>query len=174
MRAFLSINIPEDIKKEIVKIQDSLPEFIGKKTENENLHLTLKFLGEIDEDLLEKIKKSLRKIKFRKFETEVNEIGFFSPQFIKIIWLHLSNCEKLQGEIDLALKDLSKQEERFMGHLTIARIKNIKNKKEFLEKLSEIKIEKKEFNVDKFYLMKSELNEKGPVYSVIEEFALRD
>jgi 2'-5' RNA ligase len=174
MRIFISVNIPEDVKKDIVKIQNSLPEFEGKKTETENLHLTLKFLGEIEEDLLEKVKERLKKIKFAGFETEVNEIGFFSPKFIKIIWLRLSNCEELQSEIDLALKDLFKQEERFMGHLTIARIKNIKNKKEFLEKLSKIKVKKESFVVDNFFLMKSELKEKGPVYNVIEEFSLRN
>ena len=47
MRVFISINISEEIRKEIKKIQDFLPEFFGKKTELENLHLTLKFLGNI-------------------------------------------------------------------------------------------------------------------------------
>jgi len=59
MRAFISLELPEEIKKEIVKIQNKLPEFIGKKTEKQNLHLTLKFLGEVGEEELEKIKKKL-------------------------------------------------------------------------------------------------------------------
>ena len=45
VRAFIGIDIPNGIKKEIIKQQNSLPEFFGKKTEPENLHLTLKFLG---------------------------------------------------------------------------------------------------------------------------------
>ncbi len=45
MRCFISIDLPEKIIQEIKKIQEELPEFIGKKTETENLHLTLKFLG---------------------------------------------------------------------------------------------------------------------------------
>ena len=60
MRTFIAIDIPDSIKNEIIKIQNSLPEFIGKKTEKENLHLTLKFLGEIDEEKIELIKKELR------------------------------------------------------------------------------------------------------------------
>lgn len=63
MRTFISINIPENIKKEIINVQNSLPEFIGKKTEFANFHLTLKFLGEIDENILDEIKKRLNKIK---------------------------------------------------------------------------------------------------------------
>jgi 2'-5' RNA ligase len=47
MRAFISIEFPEEIKNELKKIQEQLPEFKGKNTEPKNLHLTLKFLGEI-------------------------------------------------------------------------------------------------------------------------------
>ena len=43
IRTFVSIDLPEDIQKEVKKIQDILPEFEGKKTEPKNLHLTLKF-----------------------------------------------------------------------------------------------------------------------------------
>jgi 2'-5' RNA ligase len=170
MRAFISINIPEEIKKEIAKLQKSLPEFGGKKTEAENLHLTLKFLGDVDDKNIEEIRNQLRNIKIKKFEVETGEIGIFSPSFIKIIWLSLNNCEKLQKEIDSALKNLFEPEKRFMGHLTIARVKKVRDKKRFLDKISQIKINKKRFVVGKFYLMKSELTEKGPVYSVVEEF----
>ena len=66
MRVFISLNIPKEIKKEIKKIQNKLPEFNGKITEENNLHLTLKFLGEISEQRVEEIRKKLRKINFRK------------------------------------------------------------------------------------------------------------
>jgi len=178
MRVFISINIPEEIKKDIAEIQDSLPEFEGKKTEYENLHLTLKFLGEIDEKILEEVKDRLEKIKFSRFETGIDAVGFFdnrkSRKFSQnlIVWFHLLNCEKLQKEIDNYLDGLFEKEKRFMSHLTIARIKKIKDKKKFFDELSRIKIKEQKFTIDKFYLMKSELNEKGPVYSVVEEFSL--
>ena len=56
MRCFISIDIPKEIRDKIKKIQEQLPEFVGKKTEQENLHLTLKFLGEVDERFLIDIK----------------------------------------------------------------------------------------------------------------------
>ena len=172
MRTFISINISEEIRKEIKKIQDFLPEFFGKKTELENLHLTLKFLGEVEEKTVEEIKEKLREIKIEKFKTEIDEIGIFSPNFIRIVWLHMKDCDNLQKQIDNALKNLFEPEKRFMSHLTIARIKGIKDKKRFLQDLEKIKIEKIKFKVDKFYLMKSELTAEGPRYSVLEEYNL--
>jgi len=173
MRSFISIDLPEEIKTEIQKVQKTLPNFVGKLVEKENLHLTLKFLGEIDEEKLEKIRKILAKINFAEFKMGVEEIGIFSEGFIKIIWVGLSGCEKLQKEIDGSLKDLFKKEERFMGHLTIARVKNVDDKKGFILELKKISVPKMEFKVKNFYLMKSDLNKKGPIYSIIEKFPLK-
>ncbi len=163
MRCFISIDLPKEIIEKIKKIQEQLPEFIGKKTEAENLHLTLKFLGEINDNQIEEIKKRLVNIKFKKFEAEIDGIGVFSEKIIRIVWTHLTNCDKLQKEIDSSLKNLFNPEQRFMSHLTIARVKNAGNKNEFLEKLKKIKIPKIKFVVDKFKLKSSMLKAKGPV-----------
>jgi 2'-5' RNA ligase len=171
-RCFISIDIPENIKKEIRKIQEKLPEFQGKLTEPENLHLTLKFLGGISEDKIEKFQEKLTEIKIKKFKTEIDSIGIFSEKFVRIVWLHLSNCEKLQKIIDEKLKDFLEPEKRFMSHLTIARIKNIKDKKEFLKKLTEIKIPNIKFEVDNFRFKESVLGSDGPRYKTIEEYGL--
>ena len=172
MRTFISIDISEEVKQEIIKIQSQLPDFSGKKTESENLHLTLKFLGEIDKEKIEKIREKLKEIKFSRFETEIDSMGIFSEKFIRIIWLHLTNCNDLQKEIDERLKDLFEKEKRFMSHLTIARVKNVSNRKEFLKKLKEIKILKIKFIVKNFKLKKSILIPKGPTYETLEEYNL--
>ncbi len=169
MRIFIAIDIPENIKKEILRIQNSLPKFNGKKTEYENLHLTLKFLGEIDGKEIEKIKQKLRKIKLNKFEAEINSIGMFSD---RIIWLGIKNCDELQKEIDSSLSELFEKEDRFMGHLTIARIKEIKEKKLFLNELKKLKISQIKFIVNEFNLKKSKLSKNGPIYENIEAYKL--
>ena len=174
MRAFISIDVPREVKEEIRKIQDKLPEFKGKKTETENLHLTLKFLGEISKEKTIEIKRKLKEINFNSFEAEINSIGVFSEKFIRIIWLHLSNCEDLQKEIDNKLKDLFKSEFRFMSHLTIARVKKVDNKKKFLQELSSIEIPKIKFQVDKFLLKQSILKPQGPEYKILETFNLKE
>jgi len=172
MRCFIAIDIPRKIKLKIKEIQDKLPEFIGKKIEFENLHLTLKFLGEVSLDNIEKIKERLGKIKIKKFEAEIDFIGVFSEREIRIIWMRVKNLASLQKEIDNSLKDLFEKEKRFMEHLTIARIKNIEDKKEFLENLKRIKIEKLNFLVDNFRLKESILKREKPTYLDKETFLL--
>ena len=172
MRCFIALDLPKEIIEKIKKIQKQLPEFIGKKTEANNLHLTLKFLGETDEEKIELVKEKLKEVKIKKFETEINLIGVFSEEFIKIVWLHLTNCDALQREVDKFLEGLFKPEQRFMGHLTIARVKNVENKKEFLEKLKKIKIPKIKFVVDNFKLKSSILKAECPVYGDIEIYHL--
>lgn len=172
MRCFVSINIPRKVAQDIKKIQEKLPEFQGKKTELENLHLTLKFLGEINEDKIKGVKKKLREIKFEEFESEIKYSGFFDNRKDGVIWLHLTNCDKLQEIVDEKLKDLFEPERRFMSHLTISRVKNIRDKKKFLEELKKIEVPTIKFGVDKFYLMKAELTSAGPRYDVLEEYEL--
>ena len=141
MRCFIALDLPEEIKEEILKVQKKLPKFEGKKTEKENLHLTLKFFGELNEREIEEVKEKLKKIRFERFNIYLKHMGFFDNQKYGVIWIHLSNCEGLQKIIDNTLKDFFKSEYRFMAHLTIARVKNIKDKKKFLQELKEIKVE---------------------------------
>lgn len=172
MRTFISIKLPPKVLIQIKNIQDKLPGFIGKKTELKNLHLTLKFLGEISRDKVEEIKSNLSKINFNKFEADIGDVGFFDNPHHGIIWLGISNCGGLQKEVDNSLEALFKKEIRFMGHLTIARVKELQDKKKFLSGLKEIKIPKMFFIVDRFYLMESKLKKEGPHYKEIESFNL--
>jgi len=172
MRTFISLELPEEIRKEIIQIQKKIPEFSGRKTEPENLHLTLKFLGEISEQEVEKIKARLREIKLKKFQAEISELGVFNPNFVKIIWLKINGCDELQKIIDNKLENLFPKEKRFMSHLTIARVKKINDKDKFISKLKNIKTKNIKFNISNFFLKKSTLTSEKPVYEIIEEFNL--
>lgn len=169
MRCFVSIDIPNNIKKKIAEIQKQLPDFEGKITETENLHLTLKFLGWINDDIVLKVEKLLEKIKFKQFEIKIDSIGIFSD---RIIWLNAKNCDELEKIVDENLKDLFEKENRFMGHLTIARIKQIKDKKKFQDILKEIKIPEMKFIVQDFNLKKSKLTRKGSIYDNLKVYTL--
>lgn len=172
MRVFISVKLPPKILWKIEEIQKALPEFLGKKTELQNLHLTLKFLGRVSFEEVEEIKLRLRDINLEKFEADIEEVGFFENFKRGIIWLKLTNCDNLQKEIDKSLEGISEKEKRFMGHLTIARVKKIKDKKEFLNSLKKIKIPKIFFIVDKFYLIESKLKKEGPEYFILEKYNL--
>ena len=173
MRAFIAVKLPPKVLMQINKIQESLQEFEGNKTELKNLHLTLKFLGEVSCDNLEGVKTNLRKIKFNKFEGEIKGTGFFDKKDGRgILWLGITNCENLQKEIDDSLEGMFKKENRFMGHLTIGRVKKVVDKKKFVEDLKKINIPKISFIFDNFYLMQSRLKKEGPEYTIIEEYNL--
>ncbi|HLD98508.1 MAG TPA: RNA 2',3'-cyclic phosphodiesterase [Candidatus Nanoarchaeia archaeon] len=172
MRSFISIDLPDDVTKEITKIQkdiDKLGLIKGKFTEPENFHLTLKFLGEISRSELEAVKEKLEKIIFKPFSVKIDKIGVFSEDFIRIVWVSLSGdgLFELQGMIDDSLGNIFLREYNFMAHITIARPKFIEDKKVFLEELNKISFEKKSFLVDKVNLKKSELTTYGAKYSNI-------
>jgi len=178
MRLFISIEIPENIKDRIIEVRKQLPKFEGKVIEKENLHLTLKFLGEVDENQIEEITNKLDQIKFNSFNAEIDSIGFFDNRNSKIypkrmiVWLGVRNCEILQKEIDEKLKEFFEPEERFMSHLTIARVKNVNNKKEFTERLYKINIPPMNFYVNNFSLKESMLTPKGSIYKTLESYNL--
>ena len=88
IRCFIAIDLPREVINSIKDIQKLLKKqslFNGNFTEPENLHLTLKFLGEIEEEKVEGVKKRLKEIKFDEFESGLGEVGVFSKKFIKII-----------------------------------------------------------------------------------------
>ena len=176
-RRFIALNLPADAINEIKKIQKLIKDknlFIGKFTELENLHLTLKFLGEITNDEVDEAKEKLNDISFKIFEGQLGEFGVFSDHFVKIIWIELiGDVFELQKQIDEKLKNLYKPEKRFMSHITIARVKRADNKKTLIEFLKNIKHKKIKFKIDSFYLMESELKSDGPIYKVIEKYSLK-
>ena len=177
IRAFICINLSDEAIKEVARIQSLLNKrFLGKFTELENLHLTLKFLGEIPPEVLEKTKTILSNISFNKFEAHLENIGTFTYQSNpKIIWIKIASKSiyELQKQIDLSLSSLFKTEERFMSHLTIARIKHVPDKEYFNHSLKNISVKRINFPVSSFKLMSSDLRDLGPVYSTIEEYKLK-
>lgn len=175
IRTFIALNIPENIKDEVRKIQEELRKqdlFSGKLTEIENVHITLKFLGEISENKVEEVQAELRKIKFKPFEAFLTEAGVFSESFVRIIWLALGPREvyELQKDVDKVLENIFPNEHRFMSHITIARVKYVRNKDKLINYLKNIKLPEIRGTISSFSLLKSTLTEQGPIYEVIEEY----
>lgn len=178
IRCFVCLELPIVATKYIAELQQQLKKknlFYGKFTEPENLHLTLKFLGEIPEEKIEEAKKKLAEIVLGRFEASLGEIGIFINKYNSLLWIKLDGkgVWDLQRKIDGSLLDLGfKKEERFMSHITIARMKSIPSKKEFLEYVKNIKTKKISFQIKEFVLKKSELKEDGPVYSDLGRYNL--
>ena len=172
MRCFIGIDLPLVAIKDIQKIQKKLePNFTGRLTASENLHLTLKFLGEIEEDAINDVKKRLSSITHPPFELTLKGVGVFSQKFIKIIWVKVSDVS-LQPLVDNCLSDIFEPENRFMGHITIARVKNIADIKSFLQLINATKVNEVSFLVKDFYLKESILTKDRPIYKDIDRYKL--
>ena len=173
MRCFIGIELSLEATKEIERLQKTIkPHFVGKITSSKNLHLTLKFLGEIEDGIINKIKKRLFSIKYHPFELTLESIGVFSQKFIKMVWVKVTTVP-LQPLIDNYLKDIFQPEHRFMGHITIARVKKTENKQSFLKLINNTTINKIIFTVREFYLKESILTNESPIYKVIDKYYLK-
>ena len=181
MRTLIAIDFPSEVLGEITRIQEIIGKnikFNGKVTESENLHLTLKFLGEIEPKKVEEVKKKLEEIKIKKFEARLADIGSFSVRGKpRIVWVKVEGegIWKLQSLIDNLMREIGfKEEERFMSHVTLARVKYVKDKIKFIDYIKCLKAKGLKFSVDGFKLVKSELRKTGPVYSVIQEYKFEE
>mgnify|MGYP001600491056 FL=1 len=178
MRLFVAVDVTDEVKGFIYEIQKEFNgsgariNFVAKK----NLHITLKFLGNVDEKEIGKIKERLSAIKFRKFALSLSHIGVFPDDGnLRVIWIGFipeENVIELQKSVDESLIGFGKQETRFASHLTIGRIKSVKDKKSFLNTISNINIKDINFCVDNFTLYRSILTKDGPKYKALESYIL--
>ena len=181
MRCFVSMKLPDNVRAHIFhsfeKLRNSKICF-GNFVRKDNLHLTLKFLGDLSEDQIVQIKKVLEGIEFRQFPVETGRVGFFpNEKYVKVMWVELvgNDFPDLKREIDGKLSALgfNEKEKDFTSHITVARVKSIKDKDAFFEKVREVHPKKMFFIADNFTLMKSLLKKKGPEHKVLESFQMR-
>ena len=179
-RTFIAIKIPfkKQTLEEIQQIKTELKDEKIKWVESWNLHLTIKFLGETEENKIEetivKLNENLQSI--RKFDIKIHTLGIFGPlNNPKVIWIGIDRSDYLQdikNIIDNALNDLGFNFDNniFKPHLTIGRIKYIKDKARLKEIIERYKDYEFDFiKVDKVFFYESQLTQKGPIYRVIKE-----
>lgn len=174
MRLFIAIDTPKEIKEYFKQLQTKIGDNLAKIKLTTDFHQTLKFLGEVPEDKLEQIKELLSKIKFKPFTAQLSELGVFpSEHYIRVIWIGFTNNKPiiaLQQQIEQSLLDIFPKDKRFHPHITLARVKFVKEKEKLIRKLKDIKIEPKEFAVTQFKLIKSTLTKQGPIYEDLTVF----
>lgn len=175
MRLFIAFDIPDKVKKQLVSIQKQIKAEDAKIkwVKAENMHLTLKFLGEVAEDKVDEIKERLKKVSFEAFNVVVSDIGVFpSEDYIRVIWVGFKDEDNMTGlakRIREQLKEF-KDDHPFKAHLTIGRVRMIKDKRGLVEGLKKIKVEPERFSVKEFKLYKSTLTREGPIYEELAVF----
>ena len=115
------------------------------------------------------MKEKLSKLKFKKFYVEIDKFIYFpNDKKIRIIGLNLKSEKlyELKEKIDGLIREKFGKDRRFKAHLTIGRVKYIKDKEELMKRL---KVEKDKFLVDKVILYKSELLNEGAKHTKLLE-----
>jgi 2'-5' RNA ligase len=175
MRCFIAVEMSNDeviaCLRELGKVRAAL-----RLVSPENLHLTLKFLGEVNEELIPEVRASIEEALqgFEPFNTTLKDLGTFpSLNYMRVVWVGIEkNREKLievQRSLDKSLvKPGFRRDRRFHPHLTIARVKSPKGKGELRDFI--MKHKGTDFGVvrvEKVELKKSVLTPKGPIYTTI-------
>jgi 2'-5' RNA ligase len=180
LRCFIAIEIPESIKKYISELIDTLKKYNTdiKWVTRENLHITLKFLGNTPEILLPKIRESLINIvlSYKSFYIKIYATGVFpNKKYPRVIWVGIEDLvilNKLKKDIEdsMVLLGYQKEEKEFNPHLTLGRVRSQKGILNLVNELDNFK--ERDFgyaNVKSIKLMKSELKPKGAEYSCLYE-----
>lgn len=174
MRLFIAVNIPDTIKQKVMRVMDELPhDWRIKAVAPQNMHYTLRFLGEIPDTDVARIISALSGIKFQPFEIKVEGIGVFpNEKYVRVIWLGAKDAERLKRlaeDIENAIKHLGYRQDRpFSPHLTIARVRGKIDVKKLLERHKDTLFGA--FVVSEFCLVKSTLTPNGPVYENVKCF----
>jgi len=186
MRGFIAIQLPKEIKDILAGIQDDLKQAQAdvKWVKPQNIHLTLNFLGEIDEDLTKKIQKIIDQIAGKNpcFSLCLNQLGAF-PKLLtpRVIWINLTNEKPvlvIARELKMRLREigLAQESRKFSTHITLGRVRSGLNQEALIKKLELLNSNKAagqtEFNVRSLTLFKSTITNSGPIYETIYEYLL--
>jgi len=183
LRCFIAIDIPDPIKGDIGELIEILKKCDTdvKWVAQENIHLTLKFLGKTPEDLLPRIGDSLLNIvlSFEPFYIKIYGMGVFpSRKHPRVVWVGVKDSEilkRLQSNIEESMAQLGYQREGrdFHSHLTVGRVRSPKGITNLIEELDTFK--EKDFGsimVEDVKLMQSELRPSGARYSCLRKIPL--
>ena len=183
LRAFVALEVPGRVIDALVDFQRSISATGAdvKLVERENLHFTVKFLGEISESATKEAKSRLAGIKADAAEVQVQGTGAF-PQLSnpRVIWVGVLQADEgkvsqIASEVSKALEGVAPDDDKqFRAHITVARVRSPRNARELGELLRETS--GRSFGDAKLSLLKlksSVLTPSGPVYEDIGMFPLR-
>jgi len=183
MRTFIAVELREELKKKIGELQTPLKKLGADVSwvKPENVHATLKFLGEVTEDKIEKVssgtKKALEGIKA--FNLSLKDLGCFpSIKRPRVVWI---GVEKGKEELALMAKKIEQEMEaigyprenrEFSPHLTIGRVKSPKNIEKLAEQIKTTNFQTEEIEIIEVVVMRSQLNPAGAIYTPLIKIPL--
>ncbi|NMB82666.1 MAG: RNA 2',3'-cyclic phosphodiesterase [Ignavibacteria bacterium] len=181
IRTFIALEIPDIVLDEIIMVRDKLLYNAGRLRweSKDKMHVTLKFLGDTDQNKVEDIFNSIKRValNFSKFNLELDRFGFFKSNGIpKILWAGLKEnleLEKFVREIDILCTEFGFEKERrkFKPHVTMLRIKNENIIKDVIA-FENYKLPDLKFKGEKIILFQSILQSGGSIYKPIKSLLI--
>lgn len=176
IRLFIAIDLPEKIQQEIQGMGRSLPH--ARATPGDQLHLTLRFIGEVESSRVRDIEETLEFIAMEQFSLRVRGVGTFPPRGTpRVLWAGITPAEevrRLRNSIEkkLAEIDIPREGGKYTPHITLARLKNspLARVQQFLA--GNAFLETQAFTVDRFHLYSSQLAAKGAIHRIIRTYYL--
>jgi 2'-5' RNA ligase len=181
-RCFVALPLPETYQMALSEITAVWKPSLHSRltwTKAGNWHLTLRFLGELEPEMLAAVRDALHTVTGPAFPFQASGGGFFPPgKKPRVIWVGIARgakrCIYLADQVDKSLQSLGfpLSSRPFRPHLTIARVKQPGSDdwSALLQWLH--KREWSSFTVDKFVLYSSRLTPQGPIYTTIQEYSL--
>jgi 2'-5' RNA ligase len=184
MRTFIAIEVPEEIKTAIAALQDDLRRARAEVswTKPENIHLTLKFLGEIDEQLVSQVAQACLEAaqNAAPFTLSLSGTGVFpNARQPRVLWAGLSDedeqARRLQSQLDerLAALGFEREARAFHPHLTIGRIKSPKGAQTLLARAIAYHLPALSFLAREIVLFRSQLHPAGAHYTPLSKAQFR-
>lgn len=189
MRCFIAIDLSEGIIKKLTELQSLLAEKAGiedndvKWVATDAMHLTLKFLGNVPDNHVVNLCHDVEDVavSHKRFELDIESISYFgSDNSAKVLWVGVGagseELDLLQSDLEesLARKEWPKEVRKFVGHLTLCRVKRFKVGRRIAKaaanyadcKLGTI-------SADSLRVYESKLRARGPVYTLLGKYELR-
>lgn len=174
IRTFIAVDLDPGFREQIRDIQARFVDFPMKFVDPDIVHITLKFLGDVEESKIPYLSDALDSMMCEPFEAGIEGVGVFpKPSNPKVLWLGgVGNFKALHDEVEALLEPFKfeKDDREFTAHATLARVKFLKKdqKKAFADILKELKALKLgSMRVDRLMLKKSTLTPEGPIYETL-------
>ncbi len=186
-RVFAAIDISDEARGKVTEYVEHLRgEFSNVRAgweRAEKLHLTLKFLGDIDSDELQNLTEAVEKTarQFSNFNLQISQTGVFpSKRNARILWLGIDdeakNLRKINDilEIECEKKGFVKESRKFKAHLTIGRLREPNKSKELIDRHLNKTFAAVEFKVSEIVIYESRLQKSGSIYSVVSKHRFKE
>ncbi len=178
IRLFIAIDPPQDIRSYLKGLGRGIPG--ARPTPEEQIHLTLHFLGEVEGTMFKDIRESLLEVKIDSFPLRISGVGHFPPRGKpRVIWAGVTPTDdviRLQKRVgnQLLACGFVPEKRKFSPHITLARLHNspLQRVTEFLAGNSFLK--SPSFTVDHFHLFSSQLGRNGAIHTLEESYLLGD